>query len=352
MNVSAERYSCKLYYDKVFNRAEIDAYFKSLIVTKADINNYLYISWPTSYDYYIDPKLHYYLNVVFPSLLSAQIPYYFLKHTKGIIALNDSLCLYSWALWFESQTDLKGLKDKTLIIINFDDYSELSSPLAYIRDKNLFSILNDSFIDVFDSDKTLETVISGTITQGSAYLSFLYKSAELFKKVIIIHLMPEYKNIPLTYSKLLLTSYVDNFLNTPLERLFLKKQKIHQDQLHNCHLLEVTTSDITDFSKMGFLSCNNRITFLDIDFSYFSNRYKQDSDWKELTSVHNPGWFDIKMTINRNINLLKQYVSFEQFKNINFFTSPGYFPSEYWEDTLSILTNNLLDTNKISERLL
>jgi len=331
----------KLYYNKSFKRQDIDNYFKNLIVTKAKEDSYLYISWPSNYDYYVDPKLHYYINAVFPSILPTQIPYYFFQHSKGVLALNDSLSLYSWALWLESQSNVALLKNRTLIIINFDDYLELLSPLAYIHNKNLYNILDNSLIDFFKSDKILDTIGSGAISQGTAYLPFLYKAQAIFKRIVIIHIMPEYKNISLKYAKLSITSYRDNFLDQQIERLSLKKQLINITQSDTVNLLEITTSCINDLSNIIFSNFNDLAVFLDIDFSYFANRYRQDSNWKILARGHDPSWFEIQMTIKRSMALLKQHVSLERLENINFFTSPGYYPSEYWENTLELLRNSL-----------
>lgn len=340
MNLSANpRY--KLYYNKSFIRQDIDSYFKNLIVTKSREDSYLYISWPANYDYYVDPKLHYYINNVFPSILPTQIPYYFSQYPKGILALNDSLSLYSWALWLESQNNVELLKKRTLIIISFDDYLELLSPLAYIHNKNLYNILDNSLIDFFKSDKILDTIVSGAMSQGAAYLPFLYKVQNIFKRIIIIHIMPEYKNISLKYEKLSITSYIDNFLDQQIERLSLKKQRINISQSNTFNLLEITTSCISDLSTVNFSSFNDPAVFLDIDFSYFANRYRQDSNWKALARNHDPNWFEIQMIIKRSMALLKQQVSLDWLENINFFTSPGYYPSEYWKSTLELLRNSL-----------
>ena len=341
MNSPLRQYVSKICYEGVFDRKTIDQQFRNLIVTKAKHSNFLYITWPDTFEYYVDPKLHYYLERAIPNLPVEAIPYYFSFYEKGIISLNDNWSLYSWCSWLSSQVKISSLKHKSLVVVHFDDYSDYNAPFLYEKNCKTYNILNGAEFSLRPRC-VFNAITSGAVSPGGAYVPFLYYAQNIFKHIIVIHIVPEHQRTPLQLSQLTVSATDQSFLDKKIKQLTIQKHPLTLFRKGTTldGLLEFKTSKIGDLGMIQSYLNEDFITFLDIDLCYFSNRYTLDSDWSSYKQNHDPSWPSIQMEINRCCLLLQQHIPLKKINNISMSTSPGYYPSEYWSDTLCLLKDH------------
>jgi len=79
---------------------------------------------------------------------------------------------------------------------------------------------------------------------------------------------------------------------------------------------------------------------LDIDLDFFANRYNRDSDWQPLPS-RDPPLAAVLTEVDRLAECLTVAPFLRQVEVITLAISPGFFPAEYWRQTVARLRSHL-----------
>lgn len=217
--------------------------------------------------------------------------------------------VHSWALVGVSHHIWKTKRIPNSII-HIDDHTDMDSCFL-TGNKTLFGLGNAPY-DLSEPSTIIENIFRGTFNKGS-FMTAYFKGATINK----FHQMC-----------------------WPKSRKTTKYRTVSLDHTY----MESSVAGKTAFTSgpnlpEDFYSQNDKL-WLDIDLDAFCNRYNGDSDKKNLRATKHER-NQMFQRIEKGVSQIIALGLINSAEVITFSTSPGFFPCEYWEESLQILTNAL-----------
>lgn len=293
-----------------------------------DIN----LSDPSSDDYYIDPQIMEGIRWWDKETTIKQIPDLFRNYSKYQLSLNDNWTLYSWSLWLEQKISDGNLPEE-IVILHIDDHRDCMCPLLFKTDDIVFNPLNNEEVSLFKSDSIKRAIESGAISIGSFMTLFLHS----MPRVQLRHLMPEYRIETARSGQIICDVLSDNILANDQKRLQLNFSS--NDFNSNIEYLPFT--EINSF--LDNISDKAAI-LLHVDMDYFNNRFDGDSDWRSHKFIHDPTADEVYKNVEDTFSAILRHEISPKIEDYTIALSPGFFPVEFWQGSVSIINNLLSKT--------
>lgn len=276
---------------------------------------------PNDFDYYIDQKLVDKLNWWSLSASLELIPFLQKKTKYGRMMLHDTWTLVSWLEAFASTqfTDI--------VIFHVDAHSDLMSPKIGVNEEGFVHLTSKSSFQIFTPAEVSLGVQFGTIDQGCFVTPFVHT----IKRTIIIHLVPK-RSVFEAYH-LIPTMQNDTVLWNGTPRLAIKTDPLKAQHISHDISLYYQVSNLLEASSL--LKTYKYPILLHIDMDYFCNRYDGQSDWYKHWNFEEDS---IEMILLKMDNLAKCILDPEiksRILSTDVALVPGFFPSEYWEKSVS-----------------
>lgn len=321
------------------SRDEILAnYFQDVLVNCRRANDIwnIKLSWPTAAEFYIDPKITKNIAKWATNVDVPHIPFSLKQYEKYQESLNDNWTLYAWSKWWCTLIQKKRMPSK-IIIFHLDDHDDLMNPKIYINNGNLYDLLTKKQISIHDPDSIRSAITSSSIGIGEFILPLLW---EVPLDIEIRHLSERKREDKQQSFSVDLSSEPD-LLQPQFQRLVGNLNPCQN--IKNARLTYFITSDVNEFLSVNVQGP----ILLHVDLDYFNNRYDGCSKWQENKRIHDPNKEHVNFSLKNFLESLKTKNFIPHIDNVTVSTSPGFFPSEYWAESLTLIRRYFL-TNKAS----
>lgn len=312
--------------DKQARAERLCSYFPNQIVSSVltDEGWLITLNWPTTADYYVDPRLMEGLHWWSQNLDVGDIPLAVRQEPKWQLSLNDSWTLFSWSHWLAACAANNALPSE-VVLLHVDDHDDLMSPCLWSTQGGWSDAITHQPVNLLMPETVSTAITSGAIGIGSFIVPLLYQ----IPKVHIRHLCA--------------TGYSSSRQGVyRLQRITATDNLLAPDRLRPTVRLEVTpesfkgnTDNLITYSVSAkpeewLQSLPNAPTLLHLDLDYFNNRFNGDSDWEFNPSRHDPASYEILSAIDSVFDALFLQGVFDRIVNVTAALSPGFFPSEFW----------------------
>lgn len=191
-------------------------YFTEHMVSIAPVHEgwSLTLNWPTTADYYVDPRLTEGLYWWSKGSSVEDIPSARRLKRQWQISLNDSWTLLSWSRWLARCSD-RGDLPSEIVLLHVDDHDDLMSPRLWLEQGNWIDAISRQSVDLLQPESISAAISSGAIGIGSFIVPLLYQ----IPKVHVRHLCStKYSSSRKGKYCLQLTTFADNLLDTAMMR--------------------------------------------------------------------------------------------------------------------------------------
>lgn len=291
------------------------------------------LRWPEYNSFYIDPLLSKGLSWWGADMSVEMLPLARKMQANYQLSLNDNWTLFAWSNWLVRRQKA-GLMTPEVIILHIDDHTDCMSPLLFLNNLGQYLDPLSGKLVSMDSPSSIEGAIrSGAISIGSFMTMFLHNCGI---KIQLRHLLPDYR------------------LQKKSEWMSIKKTRISDTLLcKDCfrpamEFLKGGTDDEVPYFRTNepneFLSNipKNVPVLLHIDMDYFNNRFDGDSDWEMHPYIHNPDIKHVRANIQTLLTKIMTLIPKSQIEDITVALSPGFFPVEFWDDSIKVI-DSILD---------
>ena len=307
----------------------LDLYFRSkLAIVKQNSDDWeIMLQWPDSFEYYVDPKLKEGLLWWHGNTPPVKIP--FLRKGDEFYqeALNDNWSLYAWSLWLKKR-QLHNALPREVVIIHVDDHRDMMSPLLRLQSQQLIDPINQLHMNLLSPSSVENAILSGAIGIGDFITAFLHHMDRVYIKHLDFRKIPT----PIEEKKIFLDTYEDDFwakgkrLQTRLLPFDCKENSttmIEKGVYEKHHNIEELLSSIPNIPVL-----------LHVDMDAFNNRYNACSDWNKNSTSHDLNQTEVIEKIDELFAQLIEFQVIQKIENIALCLSPGFFPGEYWRESL------------------
>jgi hypothetical protein len=277
----------------------------------------LSLSWPGGEERHVDPALEVGLKL-WGGLRREEMAMARRRNGRVLRALYDTWTLYSWSKWFARVGHRPG---SPLTILHVDDHRDLGCPRLFRRNGGWMDPVTGSSFDLFKPETVFSAIESGAVGMGS----FLTPILERFPHADVRQLGQHPKVTRTTDFKVELIETLDQFLEPGALRP------------------QIRLSETADRNGLGRYRITNNVNhwvkdvgtgpiLLHIDMDYFNNRYDGDGDWRERTAILDPPLNEVLDEIRRVTTALHSADLVNRIEDAVIAYSPGFFPSEMWEE--------------------
>lgn len=293
------------------------------------------LSSPQDLQYYIDPNIRTGLDWWEPGLDVKDIPFSVRQMPGYQLSLNDNWTLLAWAKWFE-QRKLQGLEGKRVIILHIDDHRDCMAPLLFLQEGNGFlDPLTRKKVDMAIPKSIQSAIQSGAVAVGSFMPIFFHSVPNIEFR----HLLPPHRlSAAFQSGNIKIDFETDTLLCKTCERPGLEFE-YGASTGYTYH----PTSDLNDF--LTYISADASV-LLHVDMDYFNNRFDGDSDWEQHDYIHDPDKNDLLAQVADVFRAITEKVPKVQLEDITVALSPGFFPAEFWKDSLQIVDQYINERNE------
>jgi len=301
-------------------------YFSGKQVTINPGSNIIDINWPMSPEHYIDQNLKTGLEWWGTGTQVSTIPFE-VKNCAGYqLSLNDNWTLYAWSKWLAGRFLRKDLPKK-IVILHVDDHRDCMSPMLFIQPGSSYlDPLTNNPISLLSPESVRSAIESGTIAVGSFMPLFFHENINIEFR----HLLPSHR-MPMSLDPGLIerTFESDKLLSVGAKRPALA----FESKTVNTGLSYFPTDNLDLF--LNDIPKTIPILF-HVDMDYFNNRFDGDSDWIP-GSTHDPAEVMVMSGIQSVFSKVLTAIPQNQIEDITIALSPGFFPSEYWQQSIEII---------------
>ncbi|WP_375444403.1 hypothetical protein [uncultured Fibrella sp.] len=312
----------------------LNQYFSGLLVEACDVDNQVSVSlsWPNNITYFVDPDLQKGLSWWNKDLKPENIHQQYQRSPLYQLSLTDNWSLYSWSLWLQSKNNQASTVD--VIILHVDDHTDFMSPLLTKEGDIWADLITGNAFDINQPETVKAAVLSGAISVGSFIAPFFHG----IRNITFRHLRNKYR-----------TGIAES--KTSLYPSLTYDQLLREGQLR-------PSISLKSFNSIGHRSVDYQVSdsatdwlsnlpknipvLLHIDMDYFNNRFDGDSDWQERVNKLDPTQDEISTQIRSLFSHLWQKVERSQVEDITVALSPGFFPAEYWQQSIELLHEQLI----------
>ncbi|MEO7214701.1 hypothetical protein [Mucilaginibacter sp.] len=293
------------------------------------------LSWPQDSLYYIDPNLQTGLDWWDKNLLVKNMPLAIQKKSNYQLSLNDNWTLFAWANWLKRRTQKQQSIEK-VIILHIDDHRDCMSPLLFLQKPGVYlDPLTNKQVTMNKPESILSAIESGAIAVGSFMPVFFHQMPNIEFR----HLLPPHR-LPTAYKAGEIKNYFekDDLLCLNCDRPTM----MFENHGHNQHIY-CPTADLAVF--LANIPPDVPV-LLHVDMDYFNNRFDGDSDWKSHEFRHDPMAESVLLQVSEVFEATLASVPRKQLEDITVALSPGFFPAEFWKDTISIIDRKFQKINE------
>ena len=314
--------------DRALRERLLARYFQEVFVDckRVKDNWNIDLFWPSSSEFYIDPKITEGVSEWASNVHVSDIPFSLKNYGKYQESLNDNWTLYAWGKWWGDLNQRKSLPAK-IIILHLDDHEDFMSPKIYVKDGNLYDLLTNKLTSIHDLNSIKSAILSSSIGIGEFILPFLW---EIPLKVEIRHLCERKRNNSPKSFSLELGSEPD-LLQPKFQRLIAKLKP--SQALNKSRISYFVTDNVSELLN---ISGEDNI-LLHIDLDYFNDRYDGCSSWREKKRIYDPQKELVSSSLKNFFEILKAKGLMPYIDNVAVCTSPGFFPCEYWSESLALI---------------
>lgn len=302
--------------NKLLRRQILDNYFKNLIPFEQIINNQWQINTfiPADFSYYVDPMLEKSLQTWNEIIPIESLGIYWRIYKNAMLSFYDSWSLLYWSFavqWLRTN----NLMPEQIVLLHVDDHMDQGSPCLVVNDHQFNSIYCGQQIDFSVPGSIAHAIAQNSIDIGSFITPFLHS----IESVKILHLRYAHSKQPKEHY--LACSFAeDTLLAVGKQRPAIIPQT---SESKHSYTIASTPSLLLEKANEG------SPIFLHIDCDAFNNRYNGDSNWHPLRASIDLSLERIKEKIHQLLYLVGQ-LGVPVFMNVAL--SPGFFPSEYWQE--------------------
>lgn len=283
------------------------------------------LSFPTNLDFYIDEKLNDGLNWWNINSPINDIPLQRRSWHFGQIMLQDTWTLQSWLDAVQNHQLTK------VTILHFDEHADLMKPKIGLVNGNLCHLTTKQLYDPFRPNEVETAVRAGSIDQGCYIVPFLH----VLDQVTIIHVVPKkttpkaFRLVPNLAKDLSVWADIPtlslDLVPCATENLGKRNGESYYYMVHDYNLVKKTIAETDD------------PIFIHIDMDYFCNRYNRQSDWKLNYHGSDDNLNSVLIKIKELVKNISDMLSSERILSIDVALVPGFFPAEYWKDSVVFL---------------
>lgn len=307
---------------------------KDIGILKQD-ENYIDVSLSNheSSDYYIDPNILEGLQWWDKSIMIKEIPDQLRDLVKYQLSLNDNWTIYSWSLWLE-QRFLENDIPNEIVILHIDDHTDCMPPLLFKENNIFINPFNNEEVNLFNPNTIKRAIESGAISIGSFMTLFLHS----MPKIHFRHLMPKHR-----LSKAYVSGMVNrDFLNDDTIQPYKERPLLSfsPSEAVKSNLEYSVFTEIDDFLKD---ISDTAAILVHVDMDYFNNRFDGDSDWRSHEFIHDPSAEIVYKNIEEIFSSIEKSNIAKRIENYTVALSPGFFPAEFWRESVSIINRMLIE---------
>jgi hypothetical protein len=291
------------------------------VVSEDDLAWRIGLKWPDNDKWYVDPALTKIARASFGLSLS-QLPSYWEQRTIGTIPLVFSM-FHSRALLTPAMALRTGRASGFSHIIHVDDHDDLMPPLLRRFAQGLLNPLDQSVVNLADIDSINTAVDSGVISKGSFLTAYILANPA----ASVIHVREDgaariwglsIQSVDRTIvSRTFNTSFV-SMEDIPAEAGWLWQE--------------------TPTLPLELRDCES--VWLDVDLDAFCNRYDGDSNRTDAIATNAE-----RALLRDRINVFLDRLSVASWRwrinAVSVASSPGFFPSEYWDEAIPKVTEGI-----------
>jgi hypothetical protein len=283
-------------------------------------------------DYYIDPRLHdglaWWSKFAVPILIE-DIPFAVRRRPGAQVSLSDAWTIASWSRLLTARDD--AAQPAPLVVLHVDDHDDLMSPRLVSRYGTLVDLVTGKPVDLYRPSTVTAALNSGAIGMGS----FIVPALAAGRQIHIRHLRRPTRRPgkPGRY-QLIQVNEPDTLLAPGEWRPAVRIAEPSRTRTHND--TTVSTYVLTETTR-GWLDDlpEDALILLHVDCDYFSNRYDGDSDWQTHLNIHDPPQAEVERSVDELCETLQPIIS--RVHDVTIALSPGFFPAEYWQQTVETL---------------
>lgn len=241
-------------------------------------------------------------------------------------ALYDTWTLVSWSQWAASS----GF-DRTapLTILHVDDHRDLMSPRLFLREGGWIDPIGGGAVRVEDPSSVQRAMESGAVGMGSFLTPFLHA----FPQAEVRHLCQPPKARSTTDYRFEAGTVVDDLLEPGALRPSITLVTEEGTGPGRYRLTPDRDHWLQDLAVGPVL--------LHLDMDYFNNRYDGDGDWSDRPVLLDPDRGAVMAEIRAVAGALSDRGLLAEVADAVVAYSPGFFPSELWDEAEHTLRDNL-----------
>ncbi len=310
---------------------------KDIRIVEQD-DNYIDVSLSNhgSSDYYIDPNILEGLQWWDQSILIEEIPNQFRNLVKYQLSLNDNWTIYSWSLWLE-QRFLENDIPNEIIILHIDDHTDCMSPLLFKEGNVFINPFNNEEVNLFNPTTVKQAIENGVISIGSFMTLFMHS----MPRIQFRHLMPKHRLSNAHVSGKVNREFLSDNTIPPYQERPLLSFSPSGGIKSNVEYSVFT--EIDDFLKD---ISDTAAILLHVDMDYFNNRFDGDSDWRSHAFNHDPSAELVYKNIEQVFSAIEKSNIAKRIENYTVALSPGFFPAEFWNESISIINRILIENHE------
>lgn len=285
----------------------------------------LELYWPCEPERHVDPALDTHLRPWGVSL--GEMAQAVRQSGRVTTALYDTWTLVSWSHWFATE---EGSPDAPLIILHVDDHRDLMPPRLFETDSGWRDPFTNQAFDIRDPATVLTALQSGSVGMGS----FLTPVLHHYRQAEVRHLCQPPKVTETQRFEIIPDTTVDDLIEPGALRPAITLKPESSASGPHSYLL---TPDIDEW----LADLGDGPILLHIDMDYFNNRFDGDGDWRDRPEVLDPDRAEVMARIRAVAGALSERALLPRIVDGVVAYSPGFFPSEFWEEADATLRSTL-----------
>jgi hypothetical protein len=284
------------------------------------------VEWPTSEEFYVDPRLREGLEWWQAAMPLPHLPLAVVQRPRYQLSLNDNWTLYAWSQWLARQRQA-GNWPEEIVVLHIDDHRDCMAPLLFQQtsEESLRDGITGAVVDVAQPATVAAAIRSGAISVGS----FLTVLLHYCPRVQLRHLFPLHRTAaaypPGSVSRI---TQSDELLGAAFQRPALQFEVADS----------ATGLTYLPTDKMARLLADIPAgvpVLLHVDMDYFNNRFDGDSDWLQHDTIHDPSAAQVLTQVREVFQAVIAGVAPAQLADITVALSPGFFPAELWQPSIA-----------------
>ena len=322
-------------------RERLNDYFCELGVSAAQVTDgwTLSFSWPSSPEYYVDPRLTEGLSwwsETFGEVDVKSIPGALYRESGLQLSLNDSWTIYSWSWWLSRFGSLEALPP-AVTLLHLDDHDDFMKPRIFFQGQGWRDGISGLALDLWQPKTVEASIRSGAIGIGSFMAPFLHCLPEVY----IRHLCAtEYSSQRKGPYQVQTVSVADDLLDPGALRPALKLQPEHSPG-DNANRIKIHPYTVTDDTSRWLSGLPDGPILLHIDMDYFNNRFNGDSDRVLGEAKYDPPLSSVLSRIDAVFESLDTEGILKRLVDVAIALSPGFFPAELWAPSIGRIREHI-----------